>query len=221
MAVERAVINVRSPQSSGIDRRLFSLFADLLEYPGARLARAARECEALVAPVNEEAAALLRRFRAFVETTPPGRVEEVYTGTFDLDAACHPYVGYHLFGESYTRSVFLLGLKERYAAHGFSAGTELPDHLAVLLRFLATSDDAGLEAELIHEALLPALERMTGGNRERAEGAAAGAEEGAAAGDGEAAAEKLERAPGSPEYVRVLRALRLVLRQHPEPAGAA
>lgn len=173
------------------DRRILGLFAEILEYPGARLARAVQECEALVASRNAEAGALLGRFRAFVEEAPLARLEEVYTGTFDLDAACHPYVGYHLFGESYKRSVFLLGLKERYTARGFAAGSELPDHVAVLLRFLATTDDAGLAAELVGEALLPALDRMTG--------------------TGEGQSPK--------EYQRVLQALRLVLQREPCPAG--
>lgn len=143
-------------------RTILSLFADMLEYPRPGLSEAAQECAALVTPQNPEAGTRLLGFCAFVEQTPLGRLEEVYTGTFDLDAACHPYVGYHLFGESYRRSVFLLELKERYRAHGFVMEHELPDHLAVLLRFLAISDDAALTGEIIHEALLPALERMTG-----------------------------------------------------------
>ncbi len=212
--------DARPPGGTAIDGRLFGLFAELLEYPGAGLARAARECEARVAPLDGEAVALLHRFRAFVEATPAGRLEEVYTRTFDLDAACHPYVGYHLFGESYARSAFLLGLKERYAAHGFSADTELPDHLTVLLRFLAASDDAGLAAELVHEALLPALDRMTGGGPEEERTAAAAAEK--APGDGGVLTEQPgEREPDTQQYAGVLQALRLVLRRQPRPPDTA
>jgi nitrate reductase delta subunit len=143
-----------------IRQRIFHLLADALEYPRPDLAKTVRECVALLASDNPEAAAPLREFCAFVEETSPGRLEELYTGTFDLDAACYPYVGYHLFGESYKRSVFMLELNERYQAHGFAVGSELPDHLAVLLRFLAVCDDAVLSEEIVHEALLPALERM-------------------------------------------------------------
>ena len=156
-----------------IERRLFQRFAELLEYPQPGLVEAARECEALISLVpsfhvsgerrDRGAAVLLREFRTFVEATPLGRVEEIYSGTFDLDVACHPYVGYHLFGESYKRSVFLLELKERYRAQGFNVPeNELPDHLAVLMRFLAVTDDITLAGEIIHEAMLPALERMMG-----------------------------------------------------------
>ncbi len=141
-------------------RRTFQLLADALDYPQLGLVDVVRECIALLAADNLAAAACLREFGAFVEKTPRGRLEEIYTSAFDLDAAWHPYVGYHLFGESYKRSVFMLELNERYRAHGFSVVGELPDYLAVLLRFLAVCDDQVLFEEIVHEALLPALDRM-------------------------------------------------------------
>jgi nitrate reductase delta subunit len=144
------------------DTRLIDRFAELLEYPGTGVCEAARDCEALAARGASEAAALLREFRAFVEAAPLGRVQEIYSGTFDLDAAYHPYVGYHLFGETYKRSVFMLELKQRYRAHGFAVERDLPDHLAVLLRFVAHHRDSELADEILQEALVPALDRMTG-----------------------------------------------------------
>jgi nitrate reductase molybdenum cofactor assembly chaperone NarJ/NarW len=143
-----------------VEKRLFQLFAELLDYPKPGLADAALECEVLASMRNPVAAALLHEFVVFVEQTHLGRLEELYTGVFELNAACHPYVGYHLFGESYKRSVFLLELKERYRAHGFDAGIELPDHVVVLLRFLAHCDDAILCQEFVQDALLPALGKM-------------------------------------------------------------
>lgn len=145
-----------------IERRVFQLFADLLDYPRASLVEAVRECAAHIALRRPEAAALLRDFEAFVSETSLGRLQEVYSGVFDLDAACHPYVGYHLFGESYKRSIFLLELRKRFREQGFVVENELPDHLAVLLRFLSVTDDVILASEIVHEALLPALDRMTG-----------------------------------------------------------
>ncbi len=185
-------------------RAILSLFADLLDYPRPGLMGAVRKCAALVAPHNPEAGMLLRAFCAFVQQTPPGHLEEVYTGTFDLDAACHPYVGYHLFGESYKRSVFLLELKQRYRAQGFAVENELPDHLVVLLRFLAQSDDAPLVREIICQAMLPALERMTG----KAPSAGYDEEEPADA-PAFTLASQGQRRQGP--YHRVLEALRLVL----------
>lgn len=142
-------------------RRVAGLFADILDYPAAGVAAKAAQCAALLDRLAPEAAELLHEFRSFAEDTPPGELEEIYSGFFDLNPVCHPYVGYQLFGENYKRSAFLLGLKERYRSEGFDAdATELPDRLSIVLRFVAHrgGDDAG---ELVRAGLLPALRRMT------------------------------------------------------------
>lgn len=186
--------------------KLFHLFAELLSYPRPGLAAAARECEALVAPDNPEAAALLHAFAGFAAETPPGRLEEVYTAAFDLDASSSLYVAYHLLGESYKRSVFMLELKRCYEAQGLDIGSELPDHLAVVLRFLAACTDAELAKELVSEALVPALEKRLG-RRRGSEG-----EEG----------DEGEEIPEPPHpYVGVLRALVLVLQRQAEAVESA
>ncbi len=146
------------------DARLFQLFSELLDYPRAGLAGPAAESAALAEPRSEEAAQLLREFAAFAERTSPARMEEIYTGVFELDATCHPYVGYHLFGESYKRSVLLLGLKERYRLYDVQCGVELEDHLAMMLRFLAASDEPEQTREVMQVAILPALRKMIKGN---------------------------------------------------------
>jgi len=158
------VVTLR-PAAQSEGRRLLALFATLLEYPRDRagLLEALRAGEALAPRRAREE---LARFRSFVEAVSPGRLEEVYAGTFDWDTALSLHVGYHLFGESYKRSAFLLGLKERYSAHGFPLEGELPDHLPIMLRFLALCQDETLAQELIAEAILPALMRIL-----RAEGA--------------------------------------------------
>lgn len=151
------------------ERPFLRLFADMLDYPSADLRASVRECETLLLAHCPDAAVSLSRFQAFVEETPQGRTEEIYTMAFDLDAACHPYVGYHLFGESYKRSVFLLELKERYRKQGFVApDSDLADRLSVILRFLSGSADGDLNREIIQEALLPALEKMSKQSQEAA-----------------------------------------------------
>ncbi|MCC7079032.1 MAG: hypothetical protein IT530_00040 [Burkholderiales bacterium] len=144
-------------------RRIMGLFADILDYPAAGLAGKAGECAALLGAAAPDAVALLHGFRDFAEDTPIGTLEEVYSGFFDLNPICHPYVGYQLFGENYKRSRFLLGLKERYRAEAFHPGSasELPDRLSIVLRFVAHSAGGESTRDLVHEGLLPALERMT------------------------------------------------------------
>jgi nitrate reductase delta subunit len=180
------------------ESRVLALFAELLEYPRPGLARPARECSRAVAPESAEAAAALTQFAAFVERTPYDTLEEVYTATFDLNATCHPYVGFHIFGEDYRRSVFLLELKQKYREYDFDCGMELPDHLAVVLRFLSICTDEELVREIARTALLPTLEPMLLGPEK-------------------AAVAEGEEPPPDPfdvglDYRRVLNALRLFLR---------
>lgn len=150
-------------------RQLYQCFARMLEYPAGGTLQAALKAQGLLIDEDPEAAALLKEFHEYAESLPSGRLEEVYTGTFDLDAACHPYVGYHLFGETYKRSAFLVELKQRYNAEGFIfPESELPDHLAVILHFIATTHNNTLADEIARDALLPVLDRMTG--RAKSEG---------------------------------------------------
>ena len=150
-----------------LDRALVLAFADVLSYPYSPIDGDIRACEELARSESEEAAELLDRFGAFAAVTPLGELQEAYTLAFDLDSlsesepTCYPYVGHHLFEENHKRSAFILGLIERYREHGFDGDAgDLPDHLVVVLRFLATCDDEELVAETVDEAVLPALARM-------------------------------------------------------------
>jgi nitrate reductase delta subunit len=141
--------------------KVLRLFADILDYPAAGLEHKAAECVALVKSVQPQAAALLASFRDFAEQTPVGKLQEVYSGFFDLNSICHPYVGYQLFGENYKRSVFLVELKKSYRAGGFEPdASEMPDRLSIVLQFAAQNEGEDIDA-LLSKGLLPALERMT------------------------------------------------------------
>ena len=141
--------------------KILGLFADILDYPAEGVAGKAAECGALLRGVQPQAAALLESFRSFADEHPLGKLQEVYSGFFDLNSICHPYIGYQLFGENYKRSVFLVELKKSYRSEGFEpCASDLPDRLSIVLRFAAQSVGDDLDA-LLNKGLLPALERMT------------------------------------------------------------
>jgi nitrate reductase delta subunit len=139
---------------------LYRLFAGLLEYPTASLESQAQACRERLSAAGCPAAAVLEGFRSHVEQLPLARLEELYTRTFDLQAVCSPYVGYHLFGDSYKRGMFMARLNEGYRDRGFSSGTELPDHVAVVLRFLDLGAEDEFSQTLLREGLAPALGKM-------------------------------------------------------------
>lgn len=186
-----------------IKQRVLSLLGELLSYPRAGVGQTASEAAALIRPDQAEAAALLSAFAAAVQQATLGEIEESYTRLFELNAACHPYAGYHLFGESYKRSVFLLELKKLFKAQDFECGSELPDHVAVLLHFVALSPESSGANDIMGEALLPTLERMMGTDTDPL------------ADDSEAG-----RRPLNAAYLHVLQAAHLILQMY-TPAAAA
>jgi len=142
--------------------RLFELFSAILDYPDSQLSHRVDGAITLLSPLHGEAATLLKEFRAFLAKTPIGTMEEIYSRTFDLQAVCFPYVGYHLFGEDHRRGLFMANLKGDYKANQFSCGNELPDHLGVMLHFLAIESHGGQD-EMIDLCVIPALKKMVAG----------------------------------------------------------
>lgn len=143
------------------ERKILEMFAELLEYPcGDEKGTAAALAAALSG--RRPAAALLGKVHSFLAGASGGQAEEIFTATFDLQAVCTPYVGFHLFGEGHKRRLFLAGMNALYASRGFEVGRELPDHIAVVLRFLAVSAAEVEAREIVQDALVPALSKMLG-----------------------------------------------------------
>ncbi len=149
--------------SRDINGALLTSFADLLSYPNSSIRARAEECRVQLQESHPEAAAALESFLHGLRQCDFERLKELYTVTFDVQPVCYPYIGYHLFGESYKRGAFMAQLNEAYRACGFSAGQELPDHLSVALRFLgldATNREGEFCQALLNSGLIPALEKM-------------------------------------------------------------
>ena len=143
--------------------------AGLLEYPGSEfearlrsgvLAEHRHSSDQKAALCREAATAALERFAVAISALTRDEREELYTGTFDVTPSCVLYASIHLFGEeNFKRGEFMAGLQARYQQAGFSPMGELPDHLSVLLRFAAQTDDAE-RRELVQFCLLGPLGKM-------------------------------------------------------------
>jgi nitrate reductase delta subunit len=132
-------------------------YGELLAYPSQDLRPAIARA---LARVSTRTARPLHPFAEWAIATPAAAREELYGTTFDLDPVCAPYVGHHLCGESPVRGLFLARLAGVYAAHGFAAPQgELPDHLAIVLRFVARAHGKDRD-DLVTDGLVPAVAKM-------------------------------------------------------------
>lgn len=133
---------------------IYSAFADILDYPAGglenRLSEIALECEEARAPIEA--------FQDATRGRPVHELQEIYINAFDLRPDCTPNLGYHLFGDDGRRGLFLAELKGRMEASGIRLGSELPDHLSLLLRYIGQAEEE--RAPLIGDCMLPALGRV-------------------------------------------------------------
>lgn len=100
-------------------------------------------------------------YKKRIESLPLTRVQEYYSGLIDMNPHFHPYVASHILGESYLRSTFLVKLREIFREHHHEPpSNELPDHLAVLLKFISSVDDTEVARALLEDLVLPALNKI-------------------------------------------------------------
>jgi len=147
---------------------LCGALAPLFAYPRGDVRAAARRAVSFAGDCPASTAALAR-FAARVEAESHTGLEELYTATFDLRPACAPYLGAQLLpDDSPVRGALLAALTEQYVAHGFEPEGELPDHVAVVLAFLARARPGPVRDDLLQDGLLPALSRMAEAFEDRA-----------------------------------------------------
>ena len=103
-------------------------------------------------------------FAEYVAESPLATLQEEYVATFDFNPATAPYLGYHLFGNNQKKGGYLISLKQEFSRHDFNPlGNELPDHLAVVLAFLAhlaRHEGDAVRRQFISCYVLPGLQRL-------------------------------------------------------------
>lgn len=138
---------------------LMELLANVLEYPEQETAEKRETLVALLDDWKPEAADALREHIEALADTSLYDQQERYAATFDVNPAVCMYVGYHVFGDSYPRGVFMSRLAGAYEKAGFHVDRELPDHVPAVLRYL-TCPEAVDPVELVDDALVPALRKI-------------------------------------------------------------
>lgn len=150
-----------------MDRSLKALSL-ILSYPTAELRTAMPEIGAVLASDTRLTAAARRALRPLVEdlaTRDIYTLQETYVGLFDRSRTLSLNLFEHVHGESRDRGSAMVSLLETYREGGFEPVTpELPDHLPLLLEFLALrpfaeAQDILADAAHILEALNARLGR--------------------------------------------------------------
>lgn len=142
----------------------YASLARMLDYPGGK--------EGIVADCGKVSGALrgrgiespLESFGRFVETATLSGLQEEYVATFDFNPAVALYLGHHLFGDHRKKGAYLIRLKREFGRHGFApSGNELPDHLPLVLAFLAhlarnAEEDA--RRSFVSECVMPGVDKL-------------------------------------------------------------
>ncbi len=99
----------------------------------------------------------MKRFMKDIDSMPLSKLEELYTTTFDLSPVVVPYVGHLAYGDSYERGTFMADLRGAMRAVDIDPGSELPDHLDPILRYLDATDEP---IDSLEPILVPAIVKM-------------------------------------------------------------
>lgn len=110
----------------------------------------------------------LSRFANFSAASSLAVIQEEYVATFDFNPATAPYLGHHLFGDNQKKGGYMIMLKQEFERCGYNpVATELPDHLSVLLGFLAhlarldgDNEEGAARKLFIVNCVLPGVELM-------------------------------------------------------------
>ena len=145
-----------------MDTPTHDALADLFRYPDLAGKQTVLAAAATLRGVDAELDATLEPFERMFLHRDAIDLEELYTHTFDINPVCTLEIGWHLFGEDYSRGAFLVRMRELMRRVGVEESSELPDHLPQVLAVIGRvpADEA---ESLAREFALPAIDKMLGG----------------------------------------------------------
>ncbi|RKY21711.1 MAG: hypothetical protein DRQ55_03390 [Planctomycetota bacterium] len=133
--------------------------ARLLSYPRETFGADTDEALRLLKTSCPEAAATLQPFADYVHAEHLHQLEEHFTRSFDNSAERALEVGWHTFGENYTRGTFMVRMRQRLREVGVEENGELPDHLSHILPLLGRADELWA-GDLAHDTVAPAVQKI-------------------------------------------------------------
>jgi nitrate reductase delta subunit len=140
---------------------VYRSFSKILEYPQDSFFEHFSECLKNLEEKDGKLSNQLTLAFDKMKSLALSRMRENYIQTFDFNPSTSLAVGYHLFGDDYKRSKFMIGLKERYQKYGFKGeSNELPDHLPLMINFLAGNKFNDDISAIVDEGIIPALNKI-------------------------------------------------------------
>ena len=148
------------------EKSLYEHFAGLLNYPREDIRLRVEECMKALSAHTEyppEATQELQLFLKELDGMPLDDLQGIYSYTFELTSEYTLDLGHYLY-DGFKRSNYLASLKAMYRENNFPfdevAKGELPDHLPVVLRFLATIGDEELKKDVRESFVIMAIEKL-------------------------------------------------------------
>jgi nitrate reductase delta subunit len=124
--------------TSNATRTAWQIQSVLLAYPDPVFVDAVQVVRQHVDAIPAPVAKPLRRFLGYAARTSLSDLAVEYVATFDHRKRCCLFLTYYQHGDTRNRGVALLKLKQAYRRAGLTlTDDELPDHLAVVLEFIA------------------------------------------------------------------------------------
>jgi len=140
----------------------YELLAPLFEYPQADFPEQVANIKDYLVGRYADAASDLGRFADLLPVDDLEAMQELFTRSFDVQAATTLDVGYVLFGDDYKRGILLANLNREHRTANIDTGTELADYIPNLLRLMAVIEDEEVLHDLAYAILGPALLEMIG-----------------------------------------------------------
>jgi nitrate reductase delta subunit len=148
-----------------MENGLYSMLAGLFEYPREDYKIRVEECIKGMEASGRYANAVeeLKHFRHELEDISLDDIQGVFSYTFELTSDYTLDLGYHLF-DGFKRTNKLASIKGMYRAQGFPVDElskgELPDHLPIILKFLAFTKEEALKKDFMETFVVLAVERL-------------------------------------------------------------
>jgi nitrate reductase assembly molybdenum cofactor insertion protein NarJ len=140
----------------------YELLAPLFEYPDAGFPERVADINDYLDGRYTNAATELGRFADLLPADDLEAMQELFTRSFDVQAATTLDIGYVLFGDDYKRGILLANLNREHRTASIDTGTELGDYIPNLLRLMAVIEDEEVLHDLAYAILGPALLEMIG-----------------------------------------------------------